>query len=113
MAVLNVTNISAAGAQAVPVAASGGGDTVRCGERTFISVANGAGSGSVTVTVNDTKTRTPVGATAFDPDVEVVVAFGTSKFIGPLLAGRFANSAGFAEITYSGVSDVTVTAANV
>lgn len=112
MAILSVKSISPAGALAAPVAASGGGDTVRAGERTFISVANGGGA-SVTVTVNDTKTKTPVGAAAFNPDVQVVVAPGTTKFIGPLPAGRFANTSGLAEVTYSGVTSVTVGAFSV
>lgn len=112
MAVLSVTSVSPVGAEATYVAAAGGGDTVRTGERTFIHVANDGG-GSVTVTVNDTKTKEPAGAAEFNPDLEVVVAPGTSKFVGPLPASRFANTSGFAEISYSGVSDVTIAALNV
>jgi hypothetical protein len=112
MALINVSSISPSGTEASPVAASGGGDTVRCGERTFIHVANGGGS-SVTVTVDDTKTREPAGSAAFDPNLEVVIAPGTSKFIGPLPASRFANNVGLAAVTYSGVSSVTVSALNV
>ena len=112
MAVLAVNSISPSGVQVTHVAAAGGGDTVRCGERVFISVINDGG-GSVTVTVDDTKTREPAGAAAFDPDLEVVIAPGTEKFIGPLPASRFANDGGFAAVTYSGVTSVTVAALNV
>lgn len=112
MAVLSVSSVSPAGVEPTYVAAAGGGDTVRCGERTFISVVNDGG-GSVTVTVNDTKTREPAGSAAFNPDVEVVIAPSTSKMIGPFSASRFANTGGFAEITYSGVSSVTVAALKV
>ena len=112
MAAISVSSVSPAGTQATYVAASGGGDTVRCGERTFISVVNGGG-GSITVTVDDTKTREPAGSAAFDPNLEVVIAPGTSKFIGPLPTGRFADATGNAAITYSGVSSVTVAALTV
>lgn len=112
MALINVSSISPAGTQASPVAASGGGDTVRCGERTFIHVANDGG-GSVTVTVDDTKTKRPAGAAEFDPNLEVVIAPGTSKFIGPLPSSRFASDSGLAAVSYSGVSDVTVSALTV
>lgn len=109
MAAISVTSISPAGAVEAYASASGGGDTVRCGDRTFLSVFNDS-AGSVTVTVADTKTRTPVGATSFDPDVEVVVAPDSTKFIGPLEASRFANDDGDADVTYSSATDVNVAA---
>lgn len=112
MAAISITSISPAGAVATHVAASGGGDTVRCGERTFLSVVND-NAGSVTVTVNDTKTQRPTGAAEFNPDVEVVVAPGTTAFIGPLKASRFANGSGVAEVSYSTAVDVTVAALTV
>lgn len=112
MAALTLHNVSPSGAQVTYAAASGGGDTVRAGARTFISVRN-AGGGSVTVTVNDTKSQAPAGASEFDPDLSVVVAPSTEKVIGPLPAERFANASGLVEVTYSGVSSVTVAALKV
>lgn len=112
MAALTLHNVSPSGKTVSYVAAAGGGDTVKAGSRTFISVRNGGG-GSVTVTVNDTKTKAPAGAAEFDPDLEVVIAPSTEKVIGPLPAERFANLSGNAEISYSGVTSVTVAALKV
>lgn len=109
MAILSPSTVSVGGAVVTYVAASGGGDQVKCGARTFISVRNGGG-GSITVTVNDTKSRAPQGSTAFNPDLSVVVGPGVEKDIGPLPTERFANNVGNAEISYSGVTDVTVAA---
>lgn len=112
MAVLTVHSASPTGNEVTYVPANGGGDEVRVGATTFISVRNDGGA-SVTVTVNDTKSQAPAGATSFDADLSVVVAPSTEKVIGPLSAERYANANNRAEIDYSGVTDVTVAALKV
>lgn len=112
MAVLTVHSATPTGNEVTYVAAAGGGDEVRVGATTFVSVRNDGG-GSITVTVNDTKSNAPAGAASFDPNLEVVVAPSTEKVIGPLPAERFANANNRAEISYSGVTSVTVAALKV
>ena len=109
MATLSIQSITPAGLNPSYVAANGGGDKVKPGDRTFFHIKNDGGA-SVTVTLDDAGSVSPVGATSFDPDVEVVVEPGGSRFIGPLVENRFRGSDGLAAFTYSGVTSVTVAA---
>jgi hypothetical protein len=76
------------------------------GNDVFLHVKNGGG-GSITVTV-DSVTPCNQGG---DHDLAVAVPAAQERMIGPLPASRFANATtGLVNITYSGVTTVTVAA---
>lgn len=107
MALLTKQIIGPAGATPAYVAAAGGGDTVQPGDHTFLHVKNGGGA-PITVTIDDPTSVSPPGASQFNPDLSVSVTNAQERMIGPLTA-RFANPAtGLVNITYSGVTTVTV-----
>lgn len=85
------------------VSAAGGGDRFVPGDRTFLWVLNGSG-GSITVTV-DSKVVSNYGT---DVNLAVAVPAGASRMIGPLPAQRFAASDGLGDISYSGVTSLTI-----
>lgn len=107
MATLTTQNISLSAIIPTYANASGGGDKVRPGPRTFLHVKNASGA-SITVTVDDTKTPTPEGATGFDPDLKCVIAGGSEKMVGPIVEGRFRGTDGLAAVTYSSATSVTI-----
>lgn len=109
MAIIAIQSVTPVGLDPTLTAVAGGGDKVKPGERVFIYVKNDAGA-SVTVTVDDTITAEPAGATAFDPDLEVVIAPSTFKLIGPISDKRFRGTDGYADITYSSPTSVTIAA---
>lgn len=106
MAVLTTQTIVPTGLLPTYSAAAGGGDKVTPGNDTFIHVKNGGGS-SITVTVDS------VVPSNYGTDVDLVVSVpnGSERMIGPLPAQRFANASdGLANVTYSGVTTVTIAA---
>lgn len=80
------------------------GDKVVPGAHTWIEIKNTSGT-SVTVTVADplTQSQAPVGATAFNPSLSIVVPITTGDMmVGPLPKERFAAlSDGLIALTYS------------
>lgn len=105
MATLTVQQITRAGVDPSLSAAAGGGDSFLPGDDVFLHVNNGGG-GSITVTVAGQGTVLP---NMDIPDVAVAVGAGTDRFIGPFPSQYFADpSDGLADITYSGVTSVTV-----
>lgn len=112
MATLTTNVISRAGLQKPALAAaSGGGDAMAVGPGMYLEVANGGGA-PITVTLVVPSART------YEPNVAVTspaisVTNGTTKLIGPIDAGTFADpTTGLCTITYSGVTTVTVGAFN-
>lgn len=104
MATLTVNSVTRAGVTDTLVAAAGGGDSFLPDREVFIRVVNGGGS-PITVTV-ETKNTSFGHAVA---DVSVSVTNGESRIIGPFPAEVFADPTdGLADITYSGVTSVTV-----
>ena len=71
--------------------------------RTYLRVNNGGG-GSITVTINSVA---PCNQGS-DHDGGGAVANGTSRVFGPFSPGRFNNATGGIDVTYSGVTSVTV-----
>lgn len=106
MAALAATQITQAGVSGALAAASAGGDTCPIGDDVFLRFNNASG-GSLTVTIDDPNSPAPPGATAFNPDDAIVVGAGLSVIVGPI-NNRFAQSSGLANITYSGVTSLTV-----
>lgn len=103
MAALSSQDMSLSGLQATYASAAGGGDTMPTGERNFLHVKNGSG-GAITVTV-DSQLACDQGS---DHDAVASVAAGQEEFIGPITPRRFNNSSGTADISYSGVTSLTV-----
>lgn len=94
-------------------AAAGGGDAYVNDGRTFFVVTNGGGS-PITVTVAVQKTTIPVpglGNVTFAA-IPVTVNAGATKWIA-VPTGPYNDSNGRVQITYSGVTSVTVAAVKV
>ncbi len=104
MATLTVNAVTRSGVSGALVAATGGGDKFAPDSGTYLRVNNG-GAGAITVTI--VSTSKVVGLDVADPAVSVPAA--ADRIIGPFPKEHFANSAdGLADITYSGVTSVTV-----
>lgn len=95
---INLTGLN----QSYAAASAGGDDFVNTG-REFMHVKNG-GAGSINVTINS-QTLCDQG---YDHDVVVAVPAGGERIIGPFSPGRFNDASNKAQITYSGVTSVTV-----
>lgn len=108
MALLATQQIGVAGTATTLTAAAGGGDTVTPDDRTFLWVKNASGS-PITVTV-------VVPGAYFGqnlPDIAVSVPATTGeRLIGPL-DRRLQNTSGFVDVTYSGVTSLTVAAVRI
>lgn len=105
MATLAVQEVTRAGVALTLAAAAGGGDKFAPSDRTWLRVTNG-GAGAITVTI--VTPNTLISDVAIT-DVAVSVGAGATREIGPFPYEHFANSAdGLADITYSGVTSVTV-----
>lgn len=108
MATLTKQTIGQAGLEATYAACTAGGDKVAPGPGVFLHVKNGS-AGDITVTLDDPNSTSPAAATAFNPDVAVVVTAAEERFIP--VPERFRNSVdGLAAITYSGVTSLTIAA---
>lgn len=103
MATLSTQQIAQAGLNPAHASAAGGGDKFTPGDTTFVQVINGD-SGSHTVTIDSKK----VSNYGTDVNLAVAVPAGERRMIGPLPADRFAGTDGLGDITYDGVTSVTV-----
>lgn len=114
MAELVIQDVSAVGLEPLYAAASTApGDTFTPvdpapGERYLLHVRN-ADTAAHSVTINDPTTLAPAGAAAFDPDVIVNVAAGSSMMILLDPIDRFIDeTTGQVNITYSVTTGMTV-----
>jgi hypothetical protein len=105
MAVIAVQQASPSGVAISGTSAAEGGDQVPNNGKTLLVVFNGSGS-SINVTI--TPTNTVAGFTI--APVVVAVAGTSTKYLGPYPATYFNNSSGRLVITYSAVTQVTVSA---
>jgi len=106
MAHLAYKRITLAGLDPAPAAASGGGDTISASDAGYLLVKNG-GASPITVTV-----VTP-GVTIFgsaEPDLTVSVPAAGERLIGPMRQELVNSTINAINITYSGVTSVTVSA---
>lgn len=103
MATLATQVQNLAGITPTYASAAVGGDRFTPGDTTCIEVVNGSG-GAITVTV-DSKVNSNFGT---DVNVSVVVGAGARAKIGPFPAQRFAAPDGLGDISYSGVTSLTV-----
>ena len=94
-------------------AAAGGGDAYVNDGRTFLVVTNGGGSPiTVTVTVQRTAINVPGAGTITFASIPVSVTNGTTKWIA-VPTGPYNDANGRVQVTYSGVTSVTVGAVRV
>jgi hypothetical protein len=106
MAALSVQQASILGTTLTLSAASGGGDTVDpTGGDVCLEVRNASG-GALTVTV--ARAGTEYGQA--NPDVAVSVAAGATKLIGPIPQDFRDTADNLVDITYSGVTSLTIAA---
>jgi hypothetical protein len=103
MATLTAQKASLAGTTPSFASAAGGGDEFLNDGDTVIHVKNGSG-GSINVTVNS---QTPCSQ-GFDHDLVVAVGAGAEKIIGPFAKARFDDANGKVQLTYSGVTSLTL-----
>lgn len=109
MALLTVQSITRAGVLPTYAAAAGGGDTFLPSTDTFLHVKNGSG-GALTVTA---ATPGSVAGLAI-ADAAVSVPATSERMIGPFPAEYFADpTTGLCNVTYSGVTSLTVAAVQV
>jgi hypothetical protein len=108
MAALPVQDAGLAGAAVVYTAANAGGDSVQNNGLVLLHFKNVGGS-PITVTIDDPGTPNPGAATAFNPDVSVVVPATTGdRIVGPFPPFRFNDANGNLQLAYTGVTGLTV-----
>lgn len=103
MATLAVQKVVVTGLTPSYAAAAAGGDQFANSGKAMIHAKN-ASAGSLTVTVNS-QTNCSQG---FDHDAAVAIPAGQERMIGPFPKGRFDDANGNVQITYSGVTSLTV-----
>ena len=103
MATLTKQSVVLTGLNPSYVAAAAGGDEFVNSGRAFIHVKNG-GAGSIDVTVDS---QAPCSQ-GYDHDAVVAVPAGEERMIGPFPKDRFNDSSEKVQITYSGVTSVTI-----
>lgn len=92
-------------------AASAGGDTLTPGasNKLLLHMKNG-GAGAITLTIDDVNSTAPLGATAYDPDVQVTIPAGGEQMVTLTQFQRFRNDAGVVNLAWSDVTSLTVAA---
>lgn len=103
MAVLTVNEISRAGVSGALTAAAGGGDSFANDGRTYLDVNNGSG-GSITVTFVTQQTIDGLAVA----DLAVAVGAGVRTKVGPFPPSIYNDANGRVQVTYSGVTSLTV-----
>lgn len=110
MATLATQTIRRNGLAPAYVGATGGGDACTPGAKVFLHAKNGSGA-PITVTVDAVSIPEPDMQVT---DLAVSVPAGGERMIGPIDAPTFAQpSTGLANITYSGVTSLTIGAFDV
>lgn len=104
MAILTVQQLTQAGFDVTPVPAAGGGDELAIDTRTSLRVINGGG-GSIIVTI---ASQLPAEPGLTPANLVVAVPAGDAREILFSPSKPWANENGRAEISYSGVTSVTV-----
>lgn len=108
MALLARQKIDEDGLVANYVAATGGGDSFDNDGRTVLHAKNGSGSPiTVTVAAEQATTEKPGFGALTKANAEVSVPAGGEAFLGPFPTIAFGRST---EITYSGVTSLTIAA---
>lgn len=107
MATLTVQTAAIAGTALTLSAAAGGGDQFANSGNERVLIKNGSGS-PITVTFDSPATCNFGAAAAAAHDIAVVVAAGAETLAGPFAVDRFNDGNGNVQISYSGVTSLTV-----
>lgn len=109
MATLTVQTMTEAGAEISFSAAAAGGDQFTNSSQSFLVVKNDdVSSVTVTVTAQNTSKTVANWGDLTKNDITRAVSAGAVAYIGPFPASAFTDSSGFVQITYSGVTSLTV-----
>jgi hypothetical protein len=103
MATLAVQTINTAGVAPTRNSAAGGGDSFTNDGKTFIDVVNGSG-GEITVTI----TAQQACSVGILHTLAIAIAAGIEKMIGPFNRQIYNDANGKVQLTYSGVTSLTV-----
>lgn len=103
MATLTVQEISRSAITPSYGAAAGGGDQFPNDGRTYLHIKNGGGS-SITLTI---ATQLTVDGKAVADDA-ITVTNAQERVVGPFPPGIYNDANGMVQLTYSGVTSVTV-----
>lgn len=103
MATLTPEQVNLTGLDATQNAATGGGDEFLNNGNIILRVENGSGA-PITVTVISQATISGLAVA----DAAVAIPAGEFRFIGPFPPSLFNDANGKAQITYSGVTSLTV-----
>lgn len=104
MATLTVQQIAVTGITPSFASAAVGGDQFLNNGKCFLEVKNGSG-GDITVTI---ATQATTGGYAVADQTVTVAATTGDKMIGPFPPDLFNDSSGYVQVTYSGVTSLTV-----
>ena len=110
MAILTEQKILRTGTTVTFVAAAGGGDSFQNSGTQKVRFKNGSGS-PITVTV-DTPNRDNFGVTDNALDITLTVPAGGEITAGPFDTARHNDANGRVQMTYSGVTSLTVAVTN-
>lgn len=109
MAQITVQQITTAGITPVLSPADVAGDNYPFQERTFLYVANGdAAPHTVTIAAQWEDSELRPGTQK--KDIAVVIPAGEDRFIGPIDKNAYSDASDLVQITYDGVTNVTVAA---
>ncbi|RJQ25446.1 MAG: hypothetical protein C4589_11285 [Peptococcaceae bacterium] len=103
MATLSKYVVDLDGGKPTFVAATAGGDDFINSGKDFLVVKNG-GAGNINVTIDSVA----LCSYGFDHNLTVAVAASGEEWIGPFPKARFNDENGKVNVTYSGVTSVTV-----
>lgn len=106
MAILTVSAQVPSGATFTPVAAAGGGDSFANDGATSLYVKNGSGA-PITVTI-PAQAACNFGVSNAAHDIVRAVPAGAENRLGPFAPGLYNDANGRVQITYSGVTSLTV-----
>lgn len=109
MAQLTVQNVTRSGLTPSYAAATGTGDSFSNNGATFLHVKNGH-TAAQSVTVDSQYAPLPAGTA--QADVVVSIPAGGERMIGPFPTRSFNDVDGLTQVTYSGVTALTVAAIN-
>lgn len=107
MATLTVQTIARTGLETTYAAAAAGGDQFANDGKEFLHVKNGSG-GDITVTIESQVSSPPAGTAVTNQ--AVVVTAGEERMIGPFPKSAYNDASGYVQITYSGVTTLTIAA---
>ena len=107
MATLTATTAAVTGTTFTPASAAGGGDKFLNYGNERLYIQNGGGS-DITLTI--APGGTPGGLDL--ADIAITVAAGAEMIVGPFNPQYFNDSSGYVNLTYSGVTTVTVAVIN-